>query len=82
MAAYGDFFPDNPRTLEELVDALARRAAAAQRMMDSLTPEQRQELGELMQQALGDMDLRTQMDRLGDACATPARPRRGGTASG
>ena len=38
MEKYGDFFPDDPQTLEELVDSLARRAAAAQRLMDSLTP--------------------------------------------
>jgi uncharacterized protein with von Willebrand factor type A (vWA) domain len=64
MAEYGDFFPDNPQTLEELVDALARRAAAAQRMLNSLSPEQRDELGNLMQQAFGDMDMAYQMDRL------------------
>ncbi len=29
MAKYGDFFPENPQNLEELVDSLARRAAAA-----------------------------------------------------
>src|SRR6266540_1931635 len=28
MREYGDFFPDNPQTLEELVDSLARRMAA------------------------------------------------------
>ena len=38
MAEHGEFFPDNPQNLEELVDSLARRAAAAQRLMDSLTP--------------------------------------------
>ena len=64
MASYGDFFPDNPQTLEELVDSLARRAAAAQRMLNSLSPEQREELGNLMQQAFGDMDMAYQMDRL------------------
>ena len=44
MEQYGEFFPDNPRNLDELIDSLARRAAAAQRLMDSLTPEQRAEL--------------------------------------
>ena len=29
MEQYGDFFPERPRNLDELVDALARRAAAA-----------------------------------------------------
>jgi uncharacterized protein with von Willebrand factor type A (vWA) domain len=67
MAAYGDFFPDNPQTLDELVDSLARRAAAAQRMMNSLSPEQRDELANLMAQAFGDMDMAYEMSRLGDA---------------
>jgi uncharacterized protein with von Willebrand factor type A (vWA) domain len=64
MAKYGDLFPDDPQTLEELVDSLARRAAAAQRMMNSLSPEQRDELANLMAQAFGDMDMAYQMDRL------------------
>lgn len=64
MERYGDLFPDNPRNLEELLDSLARRAAAASRMLASLTPEQRAELGDLMSQAMGDMDLAYQMDRL------------------
>ena len=45
MRKYGDMFPENPRNLEELVDSLARRAAATQRLLASLTPEQREELG-------------------------------------
>ncbi|HEX8003904.1 MAG TPA: hypothetical protein VF519_14550 [Mycobacteriales bacterium] len=67
MARYGDFFPDAPQTLEELVDSLARRAAAAQRMMNSLSPEQRDELANLMAQTLGDLDMAYQMDRLNNA---------------
>jgi uncharacterized protein with von Willebrand factor type A (vWA) domain len=67
MAAYGHLFPEGPETLAELVDSLARRAAAAQRMMNSLSPEQRDELANLMAQALGDMDMAYQMDRLNTA---------------
>jgi uncharacterized protein with von Willebrand factor type A (vWA) domain len=67
MAKYGDMFPDNPANLEELVDSLARRAAAAERMMQSLSPEQRSELSALMQTALEDMDLAREMQQLGDA---------------
>ena len=66
MESYGDFFPDDPQNLEELVDSLARRAAAAERMMDSLTAEQRAELGALMEQAMGDLDLSAQLSQLGD----------------
>ncbi len=73
MRRYGDFFPENPQNLQELIDSLARRAAAAQRLMDSLTPEQRAELGGLMQQALGDAGLAEQMARLQAGLRT-ARP--------
>jgi uncharacterized protein with von Willebrand factor type A (vWA) domain len=67
MDRYGDMFPDNPANLEELVDALARRAMAAQRLMASLSPEQRDELAALMQQTLADEGLAAEMARLGDA---------------
>src|SRR4051794_22865565 len=66
MDQFGDFFPDNPQTLEELVDSLARRAAAAQRLMNSLSPEQQQELAELMMQAMQDAGLAGEMSRLAD----------------
>ena len=66
MESYGEFFPDDPQNLEELVDSLARRAAAAERMMASLTAEQRAELGSLMEQAMGDLDLSAQLSQLGD----------------
>ena len=64
MAKHGQFFPDKPENLDELIDSLARRAAAAQRLMDSLTPEQRGELSDLMAQALGDAGLAGEMSRL------------------
>jgi uncharacterized protein with von Willebrand factor type A (vWA) domain len=67
MDRYGDMFPDNPANLEELVDALARRAMAAQRLMASLSPEQRDELAALMQQTLSDEGLAAEMARLGDS---------------
>ena len=67
MSRYGDLFPDQPENLEELVDSLARRAAAAERMMRSLTPEQRDELAALMAGALEDMDLAREMAQLSEA---------------
>ena len=53
MAKHGDFFPDGPKNLDELVDQLAQRSAAAQRMLNSMTQEQRRELMELSAQAFG-----------------------------
>jgi uncharacterized protein with von Willebrand factor type A (vWA) domain len=66
MDNYGDFFPDNPQNLDELVDSLARRAAAAQRLMNSLSPDQQAELAELMMQAMQDAGLAGEMARLSD----------------
>jgi uncharacterized protein with von Willebrand factor type A (vWA) domain len=67
MGRYGEFFPENPRNLEELIDSLARRAAAASRLMASLSPEQRAELASLAQAALGDLGLEYELDRLGQS---------------
>lgn len=67
MSRYGDFFPDRPANLEELVDALVRRAMAAQRLMSSLSPDQRDELAGLLQQTLADAGLAAEMARLSDA---------------
>ena len=64
MAQHGEHFPENPRNVEELVDALAKRAAAAQRLMQSMTPEQRQELMQLSAQAFGSQDLMAQLGQL------------------
>jgi uncharacterized protein with von Willebrand factor type A (vWA) domain len=64
MARHGDFFPENPQSVDELVDALARRAAAAQRLMQSMSPEQREELMRLSAQAFGSQALMAQLDAL------------------
>jgi uncharacterized protein with von Willebrand factor type A (vWA) domain len=66
MERHGEFFPEGPRNTDELIDALARRNAAAQRLARSLTPDQRAELGQLMSDALSDPDLAFQMAQLGD----------------
>jgi uncharacterized protein with von Willebrand factor type A (vWA) domain len=67
MERYGDLFPDNPQNLEELVDSLVSRMAAAERLLRSLSEEQRQELAELMSNALDDAGLESEMARLADA---------------
>jgi uncharacterized protein with von Willebrand factor type A (vWA) domain len=67
MAEYGDLFPDSPANLEELVDSLVRRMSAAQRLLNSLTDAQRDELSGLMAQTLEDAGLAAEMARLADA---------------
>jgi uncharacterized protein with von Willebrand factor type A (vWA) domain len=39
MERHGDLFPDQPRNLEELVDSLVSRMAAAERLLRSLSDE-------------------------------------------
>lgn len=64
MDKHGDFFPERPQDIDELLDALAQRSAAAQRMLNSMSPEQRAELMQLSQQAFGSPELMDQLSRL------------------
>ena len=73
MAKHGQHFPENPRNVEELLDSLAKRAAAAQRFRNSLSAEQRAELDALAQQAFGSPQLMQALGRL-DSHLRAARP--------
>ena len=73
MAKHGQYFPENPRNVEELLDSLAQRAAAAQRFRNSLSAEQRAELDALAQQAFGSPQLMEALGRL-DSHLRAARP--------
>jgi uncharacterized protein with von Willebrand factor type A (vWA) domain len=65
MAKHGDFFPENPENIDELLESIARRMAAMQAMLNSMTPEQRAQLQQLSDQLMEDMDLQWQMQQLG-----------------
>ena len=67
MQRYGDLFPDNPRSLDELLEGMARRMAALSRLMASLSDQQRAELEALAREVLEDLDLAFQVDRLAGA---------------
>lgn len=73
MDKHGQYFPDNPRNVDELLDSLAQRAAAAQRLRNSLSQEQRDELDALAQQAFGDPSLMSELSQL-DQFLQAARP--------
>ena len=64
MERFGDLFPGDPKDLDELLEQLAARMAAAQAMFNSLSPEQRAQLQGLAESLLEDMDLRWQVERL------------------
>ena len=64
MEKFGDFFPENPQNLDQLLEIMAKRMANAQAMLNSMTPEQREQMSQLSEKLLEDMDLRWQMSEL------------------
>lgn len=73
MERHGGFFPENPQSVEELIDILAKRSAAAARLLQSMSAEQREELMRLSAQAFGSSELMAGLDRL-DASLRALRP--------
>ncbi len=71
MERFGDFFPEAPRTLDELLEVMARRMAVMAQVMNSMSSEQQAQLRELSDQLLEDpdlgLDLQWQVSQLGDA---------------
>ncbi len=68
MERFGDMFPDDPQSLDELLESMARRMAAAQALMNSMTPEQRAQMAELAERFAGDGELARQMGRSQTRC--------------
>ena len=66
MDKHGEMFPDNPQNTEELIDSLARQAAAAEQLMRSLSASQRDELAQLMAQAMEGSGLADQLAALSE----------------
>jgi uncharacterized protein with von Willebrand factor type A (vWA) domain len=65
MDRFGDMFPGNPQSLDELLEQMAQQMAAMQQLLNSMSPEQRAQLQQLADSLLEDMDLRWQVERLG-----------------
>ena len=63
MVRFGDFFP-GAQSLEDVVRAMAERAAAAEAMFNSLSSEQQNELRALFDQMMANMELDLSMSRL------------------
>ncbi|HZT52920.1 MAG TPA: hypothetical protein VE995_00900, partial [Gaiellaceae bacterium] len=66
MDRFGDFFTGNPQNLDELLEQFAAQMAAVQAALDSLSPEQRDQLRQLAESLFEDLDLRWQVDRLAE----------------
>src|SRR5579885_58547 len=63
MQKYGDYFP-GVNSLDDLIEQMQQRMAQMQGVMDSMTPEMRDQLRDLVDQMLGDDRLRVDMMEL------------------
>jgi len=66
MERHGDAFPDNPRNTQELIDGLARQAAAQQRMLAGMSRDQRIELSNLIADTWEQLGVGDQIGALAD----------------
>ena len=65
MDRYGDMFGDNPpKSLDELLEQMRQQMAATQSLFNSMSPEQQQQLREMMQGKFGDPELESELARL------------------
>ncbi len=65
MDKYGDMFGDNPpQSLDELLDQMQQQMAATQSLFNSMSPEQQQQLQEMMQGKFGDPELEAELAKL------------------
>jgi uncharacterized protein with von Willebrand factor type A (vWA) domain len=64
MEKYGDMFPPGINSLDELLEHLQRQMAQMQSLLQSLSPEAREELRQMMDALLQDDSLRLELARL------------------
>ena len=71
MQKHGEYFP-GVNSLDDLIEQMQMQQAAMQGIMDNLSPEQRQELQDLMEQLMGDDRIRVDMMELAQNLETLA----------
>lgn len=65
MQQYGDMFGSNPpKSLDELIEQMQRRMSQAQSLLNSLSPDQREALLDLMSSQLFDQGLQDELSQL------------------
>ena len=65
MREFGDMFGDSPpQSLDELLDQMRRQMAAAQSLLASLSPQQREQLQSLLADRFGDPELESEFTKL------------------
>jgi uncharacterized protein with von Willebrand factor type A (vWA) domain len=80
MHRWGHFFGQGLNSLDDLIERMQQQMGAMRQLMQSMSDQQRSELQDLMQAAMGDEGLRQQMTRLGEnlgALIPPEQMRRG-----
>src|SRR6266852_4464375 len=65
MQKHGEYFP-GVNSLDDLIEQMQQQMAAMQGIMDNLSPEQRQELQNLMEQLMGDDRIRVDLMELAE----------------
>src|SRR2546430_16047333 len=74
MQKYGHMFPPGIQTLDQLLEHLQRQMAQMNSLLQSLTPQARDELRRMMDQLLQDDSLRLELARLGALMQQMAPP--------
>jgi uncharacterized protein with von Willebrand factor type A (vWA) domain len=69
MQKWGDYFPDHPDNLESFLSQLQQQMGELDSLLQSASPEARQQLQEIMRAALGDEALRGQLAQLSQLLA-------------
>jgi uncharacterized protein with von Willebrand factor type A (vWA) domain len=65
MEKYGDLFgPNPPQSLDELIEQMQQQMAAMQGLLDSLPPEMRRQLQDLLMDKVGDPELQREIQEL------------------
>lgn len=65
MQKYGDMFGDNPpKSLDELLDQMQQQMAATQSLFNSMSPEQQEQLQNMMSGKFGDPELEHELAQL------------------
>lgn len=65
MQKYGDMFGENPpKSLDELLKQMQQQMAATQSLFNSMSPEQQQQLQEMMSDRFGDPELNSELAKL------------------
>jgi uncharacterized protein with von Willebrand factor type A (vWA) domain len=65
MAKHGQYFPPGIESVDQLIDHLHRQASQMSSLLASMSPQMREELGQMMDDLLRDDRLRWDMARLG-----------------